>query len=183
VPAGSPGPAGSLVALGLGGNLGRRSRIEATLRQALLTLQENLGELRVASLYRGAAVSPLPQPDYLNTAAVGRTSLGPEAVLAIAKALEMAAGRRPGPRLGPRPLDIDLLLYGDLRSRAPELTLPHPRLAERRFVLAPLAEIAPELPIPPLRTPAAELLRRLPAGAPPVERLEWSAAGARPSRP
>jgi 2-amino-4-hydroxy-6-hydroxymethyldihydropteridine diphosphokinase len=138
-------------------------------------LRESLGELRVASLYRGAAVSTIPQPDFFNTAAVGRTALAPEAVLAIAKALEMAAGRRPGPRFGPRPLDVDLLLYGSLRSPAPELTLPHPRLAERRFVLAPLAEIAPDLPIPALGASPAELLRRLPPGAPPVERLAWSA--------
>jgi 2-amino-4-hydroxy-6-hydroxymethyldihydropteridine diphosphokinase len=170
----------SLVALGLGGNLGDRGEIEATLRQALERLRESLGELRVASLYRGAAVSPVPQPEFWNTAAVGLTALGPEAVLAIAKALELAAGRRSGPRFGPRPLDIDLLLYGGLRSPAPELTLPHPRLAERRFVLAPLAEIAPDLPIPPFETSAADLLRRLPPTAPPVERLGWSGAGRRP---
>lgn len=165
-----------MVALGLGGNLGSPGEIEAALRHALDRLRENLGELRVASLYRGAAVAPLQQPDFFNTAAVGSTALAPEAVLAIAKALELAAGRRPGPRFGPRPLDIDLLLYGSLRSPAPELTLPHPRLTERRFVLAPLAEIAPELPIPPLGATAGELLRRLPAGTPPVERLGWKPA-------
>jgi 2-amino-4-hydroxy-6-hydroxymethyldihydropteridine diphosphokinase len=164
------------VALGLGGNLGRPGEIEAALRQALERLRESLGELHVASLYRGAAVSDLPQPDFLNTAAVGRTSLPREAVLAIAKALELAAGRQPGPRFGPRPLDIDLLLYDDHRSPASELTLPHPRLAERRFVLAPLAEIAPDLQIPALGASPAELLRRLPASAPPVERLAWAGA-------
>jgi 2-amino-4-hydroxy-6-hydroxymethyldihydropteridine diphosphokinase len=162
--------------LGLGANLGSPGEIAAILRQALDQLHDNLGELRVASLYRGAAVSTLPQPDFWNTAAVGRTALAPEAVLAIAKALEMAAGRRPGPRFGPRPLDIDLLLYGNLRSPAPELTLPHPRMAERRFVLAPLAEIAPELPLPPpLGATPAELLLRLTASAPPVQRLPWGA--------
>jgi 2-amino-4-hydroxy-6-hydroxymethyldihydropteridine diphosphokinase len=129
----------------------------------------------VAALYRGAAVSPIAQPDYLNTAVVGRTRLPPEAVLAIAKALELAAGRRPGARFGPRPLDIDLLAYGDVRSAAPELTLPHPRLAERRFVLAPLAEIAADLALPALHATAGELLGRLPGTAPPVERLAWSA--------
>ncbi len=161
------------MALGLGGNLGRPGEIEAALRQALEQLRGSLGDLRVASLYRGPAVSAQPQPAFLNTAALGSTALDPEAVLAIAKALEMAAGRRPGPRFGPRPLDIDLLLYGDRRSAAPELTLPHPRLAERRFVLAPLAEIAPDLTIPGLGASAAELLRRLPAAAPPVERRSW----------
>jgi 2-amino-4-hydroxy-6-hydroxymethyldihydropteridine diphosphokinase len=85
----------------------------------------------------------------------------------------MAAGRRPGPRLAARPLDIDLLVYGDLLSAAPELTLPHPRLAERRFVLAPLTEIAPRLLVPPRGAPVSHLLRRLPAGTPPLERLVW----------
>jgi 2-amino-4-hydroxy-6-hydroxymethyldihydropteridine diphosphokinase len=168
-------PPGSIVALGLGGNVGSPGEIQAVLRQALDRLREHFGELRVASLYRGPAVSTLPQPDFWNTAAVGRTTLPPEAVLAIAKALEMAAGRRPGPRFGPRPLDIDLLLHGSLRSTAAELTLPHPRLGERRFVLAPLAEIAPDLPIPPpLGASPAELLRRLPPAAPAVERLAWN---------
>jgi 7,8-dihydro-6-hydroxymethylpterin-pyrophosphokinase len=94
-------------------------------------------------------------------------------VLALGKALELAAGRRPGARFGPRPLDVDLLLYGDLRSDAAEMTLPHPRLRERRFVLAPLAEIAPDLALPPDGARVAELLARLgddPAG---VERCEW----------
>lgn len=170
----------AVIALGLGGNLGGPGEIEAALRLALERLRESLGELKVASLYRGPAIAPRgrePQPDFLNTAAVGRTALAPEAVLAIAKALEVAAGRRPGPRYGPRPLDVDLLLYGNLRSAAPELTLPHPRLAERRFVLAPLAEIAPDLPIPALGASPSELLRRLPAAAPPVERLAWTSAG------
>jgi 2-amino-4-hydroxy-6-hydroxymethyldihydropteridine diphosphokinase len=138
--------------------------------------------MRVASLYRGPAVSDLAQPAFLNTVAVGSTTLSPEALLAIAKALEMAAGRKPGPRFGPRPLDIDVLLYDDLRSPAPELTLPHPRLAERRFVLAPLAEIAPDLPIPALGASPAELLRRLSASVPPVERLAWLARDAARTR-
>jgi 2-amino-4-hydroxy-6-hydroxymethyldihydropteridine diphosphokinase len=162
------------VALGLGANLGTPEEIAAVLRQALDQLAANLGgELAVASLYRGPAVSPLRQPDFLNTAAVGRTTLTPEAVLAIAKALEMAAGRRPGPRLTARPLDIDLLLYGDRLSAAPELTLPHPRLGERRFVVTPLNEIAPWLLVPPRGTPVSQLFSRLPASAPAVERISW----------
>ena len=161
------------VALGLGGNLGQPQEIEATLRLALERLEAHLGGLRAASLYRSGAVSSIPQPDYLNTAAVGCTSLAPDAVLAIAKALELAAGRRLGPRNAARPLDIDLLYYGDLSWAAPEITLPHPRLAERRFVLAPLAEIAPDAPVPPSGASAAELLRRLTPAAPAVERLEW----------
>ncbi|HKV07022.1 MAG TPA: 2-amino-4-hydroxy-6-hydroxymethyldihydropteridine diphosphokinase [Thermoanaerobaculia bacterium] len=165
-------PAGGAVpvALALGGNLGL---VEETLRQALRQLGDSLGPLRVASLYRTVPLSPVPQPDFLNTAALAYTSLPPEAVLALAKALERAAGRRRGARFGPRPLDVDLLLYGSRTSSAPELTLPHPRLAERRFVLAPLAEIAPELAVPPDGTTVAELLARLP-GQDGVERIGWT---------
>ena len=89
-------------------------------------------------------------------------------MLALGKALERAAGRRDGPRFGPRPLDVDLLIYGDERRDDPELTLPHPRLRERGFVLAPLAEIAPDLRLPPDGASVAELLARLG----PVEGLE-----------
>lgn len=106
-------------------------------------------------------MSPFPQPDFLNTAALGHTALPPDAVLAVAKALELAAGRRPpvsGLRFGPRPLDIDLLIYGDLQSAAPELTLPHPRLRERRFMLEPLAALAPDLRLPPDGRTVRELL-------------------------
>ena len=100
-------------------------------------------------------------------------SLEPGELLALAKALELAAGRRRGARFGPRPLDVDLLLYGDLQSSAPELTLPHPRLHERRFVLEPLAEIAPDWRVPPDGARVDDLLARLPPGEV-VERIGWS---------
>jgi 2-amino-4-hydroxy-6-hydroxymethyldihydropteridine diphosphokinase len=166
------------VALAFGGNLGPGEGpgglgdldgIATTLRRAFDQLQLVLGPLRVASLYRSAPVSPtfpaIAQPDYLNTAAVAEViaaDLPPDAILAVAKALELAAGRRRGVRFGPRPLDIDLLVYGGLRSDAPELTLPHPRLRERRFVLEPLAEIAPGLAVPPDGASVRELLAALP---------------------
>lgn len=159
-----------LVAFALGGNLGP---VEQTLRQALRQLRASLGPLRVASLYRSLPLSPVPQPDFLNTAALAHTTLLPEAVLALAKALERAAGRRRGARFGPRPLDVDLLTYGSHCSDAPELALPHPRLRERRFVLEPLAEIAPDLAVPPDGTTVRELLARL-EGQPGVERIGWS---------
>jgi 2-amino-4-hydroxy-6-hydroxymethyldihydropteridine diphosphokinase len=143
------------VALALGGNLGP---VAETLRRALHHLEAALGPLRVAPLYRTAALTPTPQPDYLNTAALGSTTLPPDAVLAVAKAIERAAGRRAGPRFGPRPLDIDLLLWGDLVVARPELTLPHPRLRDRRFVLEPLAALAPGLAVPPEGTTVGELL-------------------------
>jgi len=159
--------------LALGGNLGP---VEQTLDRALRQLEAALGPLRIASLYRSSPLSPIPQPDFLNTAAVATTSLEPEAVLALAKALELAAGRTPpvlGRRFGPRPLDVDVLLYGDRTSEAPELTLPHPRLRERRFMLAPLAEIAPDWPVPPDGTPVRELLARL-GDSQELERIGWS---------
>ena len=113
---------------------------------------------RLASIYRSAPLSSIAQPPYLNTVLVGWTRLAPDALLAIAKRLERQAGRAAGPRDGPRPLDIDLLVYGDLIAATPELTLPHPRLRSRRFVLAPLAEVAPGLRLPPDGAPVGELL-------------------------
>jgi len=132
--------------------------------------------LRIASLYRSSPLSPVPQPDYLNTAAVAQTTLEPEAILALAKALELAAGRQTPARTvrwSPRALDIDLLLYGDRISDAPELTLPHPRLRERRFMLEPLAEIAPDWPVPPDGTSVRELLARL-GIAQDLVRIDWN---------
>jgi len=149
--------------------------VEQTLRRALRQLEASLGPLTIASLYRSTPVSPVAQPDFLNTAALAETALEPEAVLALAKALERAAGRRRGVRFGPRPLDVDLLLYGDRQSAAPELTLPHPRLRERRFMLEPLAEIAPDWLVPPDGAPVRELLSRLggPADLERIERIGW----------
>lgn len=162
------------MALGLGGNLGP---VAETLARALDRLRDALGPrapLSIASLYRTRPISPVPQPDYRNTAALVYTDMEPDAILAVAMALERAAGRERGVRLGPRPLDVDLLLYGDLVAADPELTLPHPRLRERRFVLEPLAEIAPDLPVPPDGATVGELLARLGPAAPgEIERLAW----------
>lgn len=132
------------------------------------------GPFRVAPLYRTAPNSPVPQASFLNTALLGVTDLEADALLAVAKSLERRAGRRRGIRFGPRPLDIDLLLYDDWTSSAPELTLPHPRLRERRFVLAPLADLAPDLPVPPDGRTVGELLAGLP-NEQEVERVGWGA--------
>jgi 2-amino-4-hydroxy-6-hydroxymethyldihydropteridine diphosphokinase len=150
-----------LAALALGGNQGSIAAVERLLPRAVRDLETALGPLRVAPFYRTAAVSPVPQPDFVNTAVLARTALPPDAILAVAKALEHAAGRRPGVRFGPRPLDIDLLLYGDLTLSTPELTLPHPRLRERRFMLEPLAALAPDLQVPPGGATVRELLARV----------------------
>lgn len=161
------------VALSLGSNLGRS---EAALRFAVGQLRRVLESARVASLYRSRPHSPIPQPSYLNTAVVGLCRLAAEDLLALAKALEIEAGRHPGPRLGPRPLDVDLVLHGERQSAAAELTLPHPRLRARRFMLAPLAEIAPELAVPPGQATVADLLAAL-GEEDPIELLAWSAPG------
>ena len=145
---------------------------------ALRRLRRLLGPLEVASLYRTAPVGAVPQPDFLNTAVTGTTDLPPERLLAAAKAFERAAGRRAGPRHGPRPLDIDLLLYGDLTSDDPGLTLPHPGLPHRRFVLVPLAEIAPGWRVPPGGETVARLLA-VTGDRSRVERVEWSARSTR----
>ncbi len=141
---------------------------------ALAALASLLGPMRIASLYRGSAVPASSQPAYLNTVAVAATELPPDAVLAVAKRLELAAGRRPGVRDAARPLDIDLLVFDDERRPDAELTLPHPRLRTRRFVLEPLAELWPDLHLPPDGASPVSLLRDL--AAPPLERLPWPAA-------
>lgn len=140
-----------LLLLGLGSNLGPSEEIlRWAIGETRRFLEPALVEpLCAASLYRSAPVSEIPQSDFLNTALGGhlrrpRSILGPEEILAFTKALELRAGRERGSRWGPRRLDIDLLLYGDQRLSRPELTLPHPRLSERRFVLLPLVDLYPE---------------------------------------
>lgn len=129
---------------------------------------------RVSRLHETAPMGPVPQDRYANAAAAGRTALAPLALLAALKALEGEAGRRPGPRWGPRQLDLDILdidgqVLGWERPHDPlhpaELVLPHPELHRRRFVLAPLCEVAPDWRHPVLGQTARELLATLPPDA------------------
>lgn len=129
------------VFLALGSNLGDRRR---NLAVALLRLEPLLRVEAVSSLYETEPVGP-DQPKYLNAVCRGITGLAPRALLRHVQEVEREIGRRPdGTRWGPRPIDIDLLLYGDVVADEPELRLPHPELAERAFVLVPLAELAGE---------------------------------------
>jgi 2-amino-4-hydroxy-6-hydroxymethyldihydropteridine diphosphokinase len=128
------------------------------------------GPLRVAPLYRTEPVSPIPQPEYLNTVAIGVTAERPEELHRFARALERRLGRRRRAAGGPREIDLDLLFVGDLVRIGPRLLLPHPRLRERRFVLAPLADLVPDLPLPPDGETPRALLAALPP-TPWVERL------------
>jgi 2-amino-4-hydroxy-6-hydroxymethyldihydropteridine diphosphokinase len=133
--------------LGLGSNLGDRA---GNLRGALEALVPHLTLLRVSSAYDSAPQLLEDQPRFLNGAVCGMTALSPLALLKAIKQIEMELGRVPGPRYGPRAIDLDILLYDDLIFFTDELAIPHPRLVERAFALLPLAEISPELPHPAL---------------------------------
>lgn len=134
--------------------------------------------MAAAPIYRTEPVSAIPQPDYLNTVVYGFTTETPEALHAHARRLEAALGRRPRGRDAPREIDIDLLLVGELQRSGAGLELPHPRLRERRFVLAPLCDVAPDLPVPPDGVTVRHLLTRLPD----VPRVERWGVGGEPSR-
>lgn len=139
--------------LSLGANLGDR---EGNLTAGLERLaQAGVTVSRVSSLYETAPVGGPPQPPYLNLVAEVETDLPPRALLRLCLAIEAELGRERTEHWGPRTLDMDLLLYEGVTSDDPELTLPHPRLAERQFVLVPLAEIAPDLVLPDGRAAAA----------------------------
>jgi 2-amino-4-hydroxy-6-hydroxymethyldihydropteridine diphosphokinase len=137
------GDMGTCVYLSLGSNLDDRA---AMLRHGL----ERLGRLTVTVVtrcsrrYETEPVGELNQPAFLNVAAEIKTGLAPLELLNAVKEIERDLGRRDGPRWGPRPIDIDIILWDDLTMDDARLTIPHPRFRERAFVLAPLAEIAPE---------------------------------------
>ena len=134
--------------LGLGSNVGDR---ESQLRGAIDDLRRHGVEVdAVSSLYETEPVGEvLDQPDFLNGAVRIRTSLEPEELLDLCKAIEAERGRAfGGPRHGPRPIDIDLLLLGEIEMSTERLTLPHPEVTSRRFVLLPLLELDPDLRLP-----------------------------------
>ncbi|HLY49938.1 MAG TPA: 2-amino-4-hydroxy-6-hydroxymethyldihydropteridine diphosphokinase [Solirubrobacteraceae bacterium] len=145
--------------LGLGSNVGDR---RAELERAVAALPAHGVEvLASSSVYETEPVGlVLDQRDFYNACLRVRTALDPEELLAACKAVERELGREPGGvRHGPRPIDVDLLLLGDSRHRSERLTLPHPEVRARRFVLVPLLELTPEL-----RLPDGERLAELLAG-------------------
>ena len=146
---------------------------EEHLRGAIASLRGHGIEVEaVSSGYETEPVGEiLDQPDFLNAAVRIRTELEPEALLDVCKAIEAEHGRAfAGPQHGPRPLDIDLLLLGDLEYESKRLTLPHREVATRRFVLQPLLELDPELALPD-GTRLAAALENLPADEQRAERM------------
>ncbi len=149
------------VYLSLGSNLGDR---EANLRRAIEALG-GLGTVTaVSSFYETEPVEFVAQPWFLNCAVAVETELMPKQFLARVQALEQALGRRRVKPKGPRTIDVDILLFGNAVVNVPTLTIPHPALHERRFVLEPLAEIAPEVRHPVFKRTVRELRDALPAG-------------------
>ncbi|HZC08061.1 MAG TPA: 2-amino-4-hydroxy-6-hydroxymethyldihydropteridine diphosphokinase [Ktedonobacterales bacterium] len=148
-----------VVYLGLGSNLGDR---DALLRAALDRLARAVRVTRVSSVWDTAPLLVTDQPRFHNAVAEGWTRLDPFALLRAIKRIEEELGRVPGPRYGPRPVDIDILLYDTLMLETPELTIPHPQLAVRAFALAPLAEIAPHAWHPALQRDAQTLVAQAP---------------------
>jgi 2-amino-4-hydroxy-6-hydroxymethyldihydropteridine diphosphokinase len=136
--------------LGLGSNLGSRAD---NLQFGLDGLAARAGRVvAISPVYETEPVGGPPQPDYLNAVVVIETALSPRELLGVAKALEAEAGREPPAperRWGPHPLDIDVLMVGNERVEEPDLVVPHPRIHQRTFVLAPLADVAPDLVVAP----------------------------------
>jgi 2-amino-4-hydroxy-6-hydroxymethyldihydropteridine diphosphokinase len=146
--------------VGLGANLGDRER---TLRRALALLDDREGVVvaAVSKLRETAPVGYVDQPPFLNGVARLETELAPRQLLRVLLDVELELGRdRSGPRFGPRTVDLDLLVYGDVELDEADLAVPHPRLHERRFALEPLAELAPGLVVPG-RGPVERLLAEL----------------------
>ncbi len=148
------------VYLSLGSNLGERAE---HITRAIAALNDSGVRVeKQSALYRTEPVDFEIQSWFLNCVVEAETDLMPRQLLRVTQQVELEVGRKKLVRRGPRAMDIDILLYGATRVRAPELEIPHPRMAERRFVLVPLAEIAPTLRHPVLQKSVTELLADCP---------------------
>ena len=148
------------VFLGLGSNIGDRA---ANIGRARRLLEEVAGGrvVGMSSLIETRPVGYEDQPDFINAALEIETTLEPRGLLTQIKRIEREIGRKETFRFGPRVIDIDILLFGDRLVDDPGLTIPHPRMHERRFVLGPLAEIAPEVVHPIYNRTIMDMLKKL----------------------
>jgi 2-amino-4-hydroxy-6-hydroxymethyldihydropteridine diphosphokinase len=144
--------------LGLGSNLGNR---KSYLDSAISALAPAVHAARVSPIYETKPWGYSDQGDFLNMVVEAETDLGPKQLLVLLKGIEVKLGRQPRFRNGPREIDIDILIYDDLILDEVGLRIPHPRLQERAFILAPLADLAPDLAIPGGGKTVAELLKNL----------------------
>ena len=157
--------------IGAGANLGEPVR---QIMQAQDELEKSPGVkfLGASSLYRTQPMGPIAQPPFINAVFSLECGMSPKDLLALLLSVEEKMGRIRKERWGPRVIDLDLLFYGDMVISEQGLEVPHPRLHERRFVLTPLVEIAPDVVHPVLKKSASDLLAGLPAEGPWVEKLQ-----------
>lgn len=146
------------VYLGLGSNMGNR---QGNLDRALDFLSQRLRIEQVSSIYDTEPIGNIEQPRFLNLVCQVYTRLAPGELLTLAKGIELKLGRALGKSNAPRPIDIDILFYGNQVFETPDLVIPHPRLAERAFVLTPMAEIAPDLVHPVSSKTIKQLLKEI----------------------
>lgn len=147
------------IALSLGSNIGDSV---VALRSAITALSQYINITAVSSVYEADPVYVLDQPTFLNAAIVGTTKINPLAIMWTIKDIESDIGREPTYQYGPRVIDIDVIFYGDMMIKTPELVIPHLRMEEREFVLRPLGEIAPDWKHPNSGKTVAELLAVVP---------------------
>lgn len=144
--------------LSLGSNMGNRQKY---LEQAVQALSKHMDGIKVSSVYRTEPWGNKDQSEFLNLCLSGKTSLKPKALLELVRSIEKELGRTHRQKWGPREIDIDILFYDDKIIKAPNLEIPHQYVAERAFVLVPLAEIAPDLLHPVLKLPVSKLAERI----------------------